>query len=192
MMKTSGYDEALSRLMAGGVGVLPTDTVYGLVARAADPAAVARLYALKSRDHKPGTVIAASVEQLVELGVPESALRRVERWWPASLSVVVPCGDNLAYLHAGLDSLPVRIPKDARVQEFLQQSGPLATSSANQPGEPPAVNIQEAWNYFGEPVDFYVDGGDLSGRAPSTIIRLNEDGVEILRQGAVNVDELAS
>src|SRR2546423_12351538 len=99
-MTTSVFtdDEATAILLRGGVGVMPTDTVYGLVARAEDPQAVARLYELKKREHKPGTVIAASVEQLIRLGVPEQHLRRVERWWPNPLSVEIPLGDNLAYL----------------------------------------------------------------------------------------------
>src|SRR5476649_23730 len=106
MMKTSDYHETISWLKSGAVGVMPTDTVYGLVARAADRKAVARLYALKHREHKPGTVIAASVEQLVELGLNEADLQVVRHLWPDSLSLIISAGDELTYLHQGLDSLP--------------------------------------------------------------------------------------
>jgi L-threonylcarbamoyladenylate synthase len=187
MKKTATSEEAIASLQAGGVGVLPTDTVYGLVARAADKAAVARLYALKRRERKPGTVVAASVEQLVELGLGEQELRLVEHLWPDSISLIISAGKQLSYLHMGLDSLAVRVPKDTRLREVLEQTGPLVTTSANPPGERGAVRVDEAWRYFGDEVDFYVDGGDLSGRQPSTIVRISEGQVEILRDGAVKL-----
>jgi L-threonylcarbamoyladenylate synthase len=188
MMTLCDDAAATARLLEGGVGVMPTDTVYGLVARAHDPAAVARLYALKKREHKPGTVIAASIEQLIALGVEERYLRRVEQWWPASLSVETPLGPHLAYMHQETGREGLRVVADERMRRILEQTGPLVTSSANQPGEPSSNTIEEAYAYFGETVDFYVDGGDLSGRAPSTLIALSEDGeITVIRAGAVNI-----
>ncbi len=171
----------------GSVGVLPTDTVYSLVARAADQAAVARLYEVKRRERKPGTLVAASIDQLVGLGLKRRYLQAVERYWPGAVSVVVPCPE-LDYLHQGLMSLAVRIPDDRQFRELLEQVGPLLTSSANQPGESPANTIAEAKAYFGDTVDFYEDGGDLTGRAPSTVIRMVDDAVEVLHEGAVNIN----
>src|SRR5262249_701078 len=152
----SMFDEALKYLQnPSAVGVIPTDTVYGLVARAADKAAVERLYKLKSREHKPGTIIAASIEQLVDLGIKRRYLKAVEQFWPGAVSVIIPCGPELEYLHQGLQSLAVRIPGDESVHDLLAQTGPLVTSSANQPGEPSANTIAEARQYFGDQVDFY-------------------------------------
>jgi tRNA threonylcarbamoyl adenosine modification protein (Sua5/YciO/YrdC/YwlC family) len=172
----------------GTIGVIPTDTVYGVVARAHDQAAVTRLYELKRREHKPGTLIAASVDQLVELGFKRRYLQAVERFWPGPVSVVVPCME-LAYLHQGVGSLAVRIPNNPELLRLLQSTGPLLTSSANQPGEPPANTAAEARAYFDDGVDFYEDGGDLSGAQPSTVIRVVDDAIEVLRQGAVHIDE---
>jgi L-threonylcarbamoyladenylate synthase len=187
--KIKTTEQAIELLLTGGVGVLPTDTVYGLVARAADPTAVARLYALKHREHKPGTLIAASVEQLVGLGIKKRYLTAVEQWWPNPLSVVIPTGEELGYLHLGLDSLAIRIPKDAAFIQTLERTGPLLSSSANHPGEQPADTVDEAYAFFGDSVDFYVDGGDLSGRPPSTVIRIVDDAIEVLRLGAVKISE---
>ncbi len=182
-------DEVIELLLGGGIGVMPTDTVYGLVARAADVAAVERFYAAKPRERKPGTVIAASVEQLVALGVTEERLRHVAEWWPASLSVIVETVEGMDYLHLGLGSLAVRVPADERVRSVLEQTGPLVTTSANLAGQPTAVDAEEAREYFGEAVDFYVAGERLEGRAPSTIVRVLADGgIEVLRRGAVAVD----
>jgi L-threonylcarbamoyladenylate synthase len=187
--KIKTTEQAIELLLTGGVGVLPTDTVYGLVARAADPTAVARLYVLKHREHKPGTLIAASVEQLVGLGIKKRYLTAVEQWWPNPLSVVIPTGEELGYLHLGLDSLAIRIPKDAAFIQTLERTGPLLSSSANHPGEQPADTVDEAYAFFGDSVDFYVDGGDLSGRPPSTVIRIVDDAIEVLRLGAVKISE---
>lgn len=169
----------------GVVAVIPTDTVYGVVVRAADPKAVAALYSLKNRDAKPGTLIAASINQLVELGFKRRYLTSVEQFWPGAVSVIIPCAD-LAYLHQGIGSLAVRIPDDPWLIELLNQTGPLQTSSANQPGEPPATTIQEARDYFGDEVAWYEDGG-IVNRPSSTVIRVIDDAIEVVRQGAVKL-----
>lgn len=184
----SSQDETLAAVIKNGaVGVLPTDTIYGLVATAGNTSAVARLYALKNREHKPGTVIAASIDQLVDLGIKRRYLTAVEQFWPGALSAIIPTGDGLDYLRQGILGLAMRIPADETLRQLLDQTGPLLTSSANQPSEPPANTIAEAQKYFGEQVDFYVDGGDLGGREPSTLIRIIDDAIEVIRQGAVKI-----
>lgn len=176
------WSTAVDQLLNRGVGVVPTDTVYGLVARASDPSAVARLYALKNRQAKPGTLVAASVEQLEKLGITSPHLARAATFWPGPVSVVIPLEDSLAYLHQGVGSLAIRIPKNPEFIAILTQTGPLQTTSANDPGAPTATTIQQAIDYFGSKVDFYVDGGDRAGRGSSTIVRLNDDGTtETLR-----------
>lgn len=181
--------EAVNRLkVRGTVGVLPTDTVYGLVCRAADEVAVSRLYELKKRENKPGTVIAASIEQLVDLGIKARYLKAVEQFWPNPISIVIPSHD-LAYIHLGKQSIAMRIPKNKELCKLLEQTGPLLTTSANLPGNPEATDVQQARSYFGDLPDFYADGGDLSGCKPSTVIRIVDDEIEILRQGAVTIDE---
>lgn len=172
----------------GTIAVIPTDTVYGVVARASDKAAVARLYALKDRHQKPGTLIAASIDQFVELGIPRRYLTAVEQFWPGAVSVVIPCGPELDYLELGQHSLAIRIPDNAALVALLQQTGPLLTSSANIPGQPTANTVAEAQKYFGNKIDYYKDDGDLSGHVPSTVIRMVDDAVEILREGAVSID----
>lgn len=178
--------QLVAAIKAGQVGVLPTDTIYGLVGSAANQAAVARLYGLKSREHKPGTVIAADIDQLVGLGVPRRYLKAVEQFWPNPISIEIP--HHIDYLSQQTGRQAFRIPKDPKVQALLKQTGPLITTSANPPGEPPANNLAEAQRYFGDQVDFYVDGGNLSNRPPSTIIRIIDDEIEIIRQGAVKID----
>lgn len=168
---------------------MPTDTIYGLVCSASDKQAVSRLYLLKSRKNKPGTVIAANIEQLVELGIKKRYLTAVEQFWPNPISLVLPVGHELDYLDQGKLSVAVRIPADEKILSFLTKSGPLLTTSANHPGKVPASNIAQAQSYFGDDVDFYVDGGDIIDHKPSTIIRIVDDAIEVLREGAVKINE---
>lgn len=183
------FDTVYDQLQTlGAVGVIPTDTVYGVVARTADPVAVDRLYKLKVREHKPGTVIAANLKQLEELGLKHRYLTAVEQFWPGAVSVVIPAADPaLAFIHQGQQAVAVRIPDDSELVKLLEKTGPLVTSSANRPGKPTATTIQQAKDSFDSQVDFYIDGGDLSGRQPSTIIRIIDDAIEILRPGAVKI-----
>lgn len=190
MVYTHLSNPAISQqLLSGAVAALPTDTVYGIVCAAANEAAVARLYKLKHREHKPGTVIAADVDQLVSLGLKKRYLSPISQYWPGAVSVIIPCGHELEYLHQGVGSLAVRVPDNSGLQALLRQTGPLLTSSANHPGQPPATTIEQARQYFGREVDFYVDGGDLSGHLPSTIIRIVDDAIEVIRAGAVTISE---
>jgi L-threonylcarbamoyladenylate synthase len=179
--------EVVELLKGGAVGVLPSDTVYGLMCRAQDEKAVKRLYALKSRDHKPGTLIAANINQLAELGIKLRYLKAVEQFWPGPVSVETP--HNVDYLNMSTGRQALRIPADVKLHTLLEQVGPLQTTSANAPGDPVSNTIAEAQACFGDSVDFYVDAGDLSGRPPSTIIRIVDDAIEVIREGAVKIDD---
>jgi tRNA threonylcarbamoyl adenosine modification protein (Sua5/YciO/YrdC/YwlC family) len=187
------HDPQLAPLyVTGAVGVIPTDTIYGLSASAHSPEAVDKLYKLKQREQKPGTVIAASVQQLRELGVAREYLDATAHLWPNPLSIELPVGVSLDYLGQGTGHCAFRVVADEEVRALLEQTGPLLTSSANHPGKSGANNIAEALAYFSDQVDFYVDGGERTGRPPSTVVRLRlpVDGtLDIIRVGAVTVTE---
>jgi L-threonylcarbamoyladenylate synthase len=185
------FDDAYKQLIkTGAIGVIPTDTVYGVVARAEDKVAVERLYKLKDRNNKPGTVIAASIEQLEDLGLKRRYLTAVEQFWPGAISVIIPSSNSeLNYLDLDKYSLAVRLPDHKELISLLKKTGPLLTSSANKPGEKTSANVKEAKAYFGDQVDFYVDGGDLSSNLASTIVRVLDDAVEVIRPGAVKIDQ---
>ena len=183
-------NEIINLIQNGAVGVLATDTVYGLVCNASIPAAVERLYAIKNREFKPGTVIAASIDQLVELGIPRRYLKPVEHFWPNPISVVVPVGLLHPEIHLGKGSIAVRIPNDTVLTDLLLQTGPLLTTSANKPGEPVAASINEARAYFGDTVDFYQDSGTITDHKPSTILRVVDDAIEVLREGDIHINEV--
>ena len=178
----------IKMLKAGAIGVIPTDTVYGLVAKAGKSEAIKRMYKVKERPSQPGTTIGASIEQFRQLGFPYAPLAAANRYWPASLSVVVDATDVATYLKIDRDSLPLRIPDSPQLLTLLASTGPLMTTSANHPGSPTATNIKQAMAYFGDSVDFYVNAGDLGERPPSTIIGFDDSGkIIVYRDGAVKL-----
>lgn len=181
--------DLIHMLQNGAVGVLPTDTLYGLVGRADNPEAVERMYALKHRERKPGTTIAANAEQLIELGIDRNLVVQAARYWPAPLSIIFPLNESLYHVHQGVAESPFRVVADEHLRMLLQQTGPLMTSSANMPGEPPAHDLREAQAYFGDHVDFYVDAGEMGKRQPSTIARITDKGLVVLRQGAAKIGD---
>ena len=175
--------EVIELLKSGAVGVIPTDTIYGVAARLSNQAAIERIYTIKNRDlnKRIGTTLISDPNQ-IEQYVSAHDLLAAQVYWPGPVSVEFKVGPVLAYAHRGFYTLAFRLPDSKLLQNVIQQTGPLATTSANFAGELPAVTMQDALGTFRENVDFYVDGGDLSGRKPSTIIRFNEQGeVETVR-----------
>ena len=177
-------EQVIEILQEGGVGVMLTDTLYGLVGSALASDTVERIYTLKKRDiNKPVIVLIPEVEDVERFGVvlSEELLEQLSSYWPGTYSIVLPAIDEeFEFLSRGTDTIAFRVPDDEELREILRETGPLVAPSANTEGNPPATNIEMAQKYFFELVDFYLDGGDVEGRA-STLIRINEDGVEILR-----------
>lgn len=171
--------EIIKVLQNNGVGVIPTDTVYGVVGRLLSPIAVQRIYEIKRRDpsKRVGTILIADITQ-IETFVPFKVAEKANQYWPGAVSVVLQLSDKLTYAHKGHNTLAFRIPKLPGLITLLKQTGPLATSSANTEGQPPATTLAQAKAYFGEQPDFYVDGGDLSSHKPSRIIEILADGTE--------------
>lgn len=178
--------ELINILSTGGVAVIPTDTVYGICGAAANKKSVERLYQLKNRESKPGTIIASSIDKLVELGIKRRYLKAVEQYWPGPISIEIP--HTVDYLSQSTGRQAFRIVADPALIKLLEKTGPLLTSSCNKPGKKPAGNITEAIEYFDDSVDAYVDGGDLSDRKSSTLIRVVDDAVEVIREGSVKLD----
>lgn len=176
MEKMFKSQDIINKFKSSNVVVLRTDTVYGLVVVANDPEAVRKLYEAKGREGKPGTIIAANVNQLVNLGLDEYQLKQANKYWPGPNSIIVKASKELEYLHLGLDSLAVRIPDNKKLIELLLQSGPLATTSANLPGQPVAKDITEAKQIFGKKVSLYVNGGFVDNPTPSNIYILDPNG----------------
>ncbi|MFH1192712.1 MAG: L-threonylcarbamoyladenylate synthase [Candidatus Jorgensenbacteria bacterium] len=158
----------------GGVGVLPTDTIYGLVGSALSQKTVERIYRIRRRNpKKPVIVLIAALADLRRFGVKPAPRVKVflKKIWPGPYSVVLSCPHKkFAYLHRGTETLAFRLPEPKWLRELLRATGPLVAPSANPEGKPPAKNIAEAKKYFGEKADFYMHG--VTHGAPSTLLEV--------------------
>jgi len=181
----------IKALKAGAIGILPTDTLYGIVGSALNPETVQKIYDLRKRaPQKPMIILISSIEDLELFGIPvdDKSRKILEKLWPNPVSIVLPCNkDSLEYLDRGTNSLAFRMPKNENLLNILKETGPLVAPSANFEGQKPAETIEEAKKYFGDSVDMYVDAGRLQS-SPSTIIEFKDGEINILRQGAFQID----
>jgi len=190
--KTLRSKTLTKQILAGGVGVVPTDTLYGLVGSALSPGIVERIYKLRRRDiKKPMIILISGMGDLKKFGIQPNQYTKkwLKRYWPGAVSVVLKCrGKKWTYLHRGGETLAFRRPKHISLIKLLKQTGPLVAPSANWAGEPQAETVRAAQKYFGGGVDFYVDVGKLAGK-PSTLVRLDERGrPTVLRKGNVRIE----
>jgi L-threonylcarbamoyladenylate synthase len=186
-------DKAAAVLRNGGVVVMPTDTLYGVLGSALRPSVVTRIYRLRRRNpKKPMIILIADPREVRRFGVPiDARMRRMFRkYWPGKVSMVlrikrwrpgIQSKDKSRYLHRGTGTVAFRVPKPKWLRELLQKTGPLVAPSANFEGDPPARTVREARRYFGTAVDYYLDGGRRAGKA-STILAFRGNTAVILRK----------
>ncbi len=171
--------QIIEKIKQGKVGVIPTDTLYGLVGSAFSKEAVEKIYHLKQRDPKKAFIILiGSIKDLALFGI--SSENKLLKNWPEKTSIILPCDKKeFFYLHRGLNSLAFRLPKKESLVDFLKKTGPLVAPSCNKEKENPAKTIKEAKQYFPH-LDFYINGGELKER-PSKLIKLENNKVIIIR-----------
>jgi len=184
----SQLEQASGALDAGHAVVIPTDTVYGLAARPDRANAVARIFEVKGRPAtKPLPILAPGLDALDGLVLLDDRVRRLaEHFWPGPLTIVLPRAHGFTVDLGGVgDTLGVRIPSCDIALQLLVETGPLAVTSANRSGEPPATSVEEARRALGEAVPVYVDGGTREG-LPSSVVSLAR-GVKLVREGAISL-----
>lgn len=188
----SEWDVVCEALNADDVVILPTETVYGLAARASSNLAVEKIYAIKGRDfNKPLAVCVKDIAQAEQLVSFDPMARDLaEKYWPGSLTLVLDAADNIQIDPRalgnveGVKTIALRCP-DADWVEYLEY--PLALTSANRSGEPDSVRYNQAL----AALDGNISTGmaatrPLSG-APSTIVRVSDGKMTLLRQGELDI-----
>jgi tRNA threonylcarbamoyl adenosine modification protein (Sua5/YciO/YrdC/YwlC family) len=188
--------QARQAIGRGELVVLPTDTVYGVAADAFDPKAVMRLLEAKGRGRQsPPPVLVAGLTTLRALvaEVPEPIERLVEEFWPGGLTIVLPSQPSLTWdLGETRGTVAVRMPAHRIALELLEETGPLAVSSANLTGRAAAIAAEDARDMLGDNVAVYLDGGISETGIASTIIDATslvggaDPIVRVLREGAVD------
>ena len=183
-------------LCESGLAVFPTDTVYGIATLAQDEKAVGRLFAAKGRDFRAALpVMVAALDNLTSVALPLPGLDTLaERFWPGPLTIVLPKTPSLPPLvTGGGNTVGVRIPDHPFVLELLRTVGlPLAVTSANLSGQPPAMTALEALAQLDGRVHLIVDGGRAPGGVPSTVIDLTTRPPRVLRAGPIPAADLSA
>lgn len=182
----SDWLKAIKILKNDGVVVLPTDTLYGLCAGAFNKKAIEKIYKIKERDKsKPLIVLISSIGQLKDFNIKGDFTKIFQ----PKVSILLECkSPKLKYIHRGTGEIAFRFisKRNKNLYKLITKVGPIVAPSANRESNNPAENIKEAKEYFGEKVDCYVDVGKKVGE-PSTLIRIKNGEVEILRQGKVKI-----
>ena len=190
--------DAARLLRAGGLVAVPTETVYGLAARADSEAAVAAIYRAKGRpDVNPLIVHVAGLEQAERLArLDARASRLAEHFWPGALTLVVPCRSDAVLapaVTAGLPTVALRCPAHPVMQALLRQTGlPLAAPSANRSGGVSPTSAAHVAASLGAKADLILDGGPCATGIESTIVALREGGGwQVLRPGPLSEAQIS-
>lgn len=187
--------------------VIPTDTVYGIASVPFEPAAVQRLQGAKGRseDFPPPVLVSgvAALDSLLErpaiFGAPaplyEAARRLATAFWPGPLTIIARANPRLGWnLGKTGGTIALRQPDHPVALQILEATGPLAVTSANRHGAPPATDISAATAYFWDKVAVYVDAGESPSGQPSTIVNLTKFDAAgqpvIARAGAITAAEI--
>ncbi|MGH8824450.1 MAG: L-threonylcarbamoyladenylate synthase [Jiangellaceae bacterium] len=189
-----GIAAAVRAVRRGSLVVLPTDTVYGLGCDAFNAEAVTALLAAKGRGRDlPVPVLVGSVSMLsgvsAQTGGVVSTL--VEAFWPGGLTLVCRQQPSLRWdLGDAGGTVAIRMPLHPVAIEVLGETGPMAVSSANRSGLPPARSGEQARDQLGEAVAVYLDSDPTDDDVPSTIVDVTGPAPRVLRAGTVSLDSL--
>ncbi len=193
--RSHAITSAAAAVKNGGLVVLPTDTVYGVGADAFSSTAVAALLAAKGRGRDmPVPVLVGSWRTIdgLALSVSTSMRNLIRAFWPGALSLVVRQAPSVQWdLGDARGTVMLRMPLHPVALELLREVGPMAVSSANISGRPPAVDAENAREQLGDLVDVYLDGGPSARQAASTILDLTAPEPRILRSGPVSAERIA-
>lgn len=182
-------------LLQGGVVMVPTDTVYGLICDIDNPQAVSRIYQLKKRDsQKPLPVLVNGFHQVLALSdsIPDGTETLCKTYWPGALTIIVPCSQApYAAITCGTGKIGLRMPQSQLVTRLIEQLGrPVASTSANYSDEPPCIDFKSLPQDFLTEIDLIVDGGIIGSGIPSTVVDLTTEPPRILREGNIQSDDI--
>ena len=188
-------ERAADTILDGGIIAIPTDTVYGLACDSTNVRAVKKLYELKGRDDtKPIAVLIDSMRTLSHLvqRIPKDVEMMLEELWPGALTVVFPKPVSMLSAVSSGPSIGIRIPDCVITLGVISMlARPLAVTSANPSGQPPATNAAMVEKYFGSKIDMILDNGRTEAEVVSTVLSVIEEPYIILREGALSLETLS-
>jgi L-threonylcarbamoyladenylate synthase len=197
--KTRAHDpkkilEIARGLRAGAVAIFPTETVYGLGTSAFATLGIQKIYRLKGRHwRKPLAILVPTLEAALPLveEIPPEARRLAKAYCPGPLTFVLKASDLGRMVTGGVETIGVRVPDHPIALALLRAVQiPLATTSVNRSGDPPAVSGRRAAQIFGKEVEWFLEGGVCRVKAPSSVVDFSHYPFTVAREGAVSKKEL--
>lgn len=201
-MKTTIYDwknkidenelkNTIDVINNGGIVIFPTDTVYGIASNIDDEKAISNLFELKGRnDNKPICVLTSSVNKIEKVAyIKNKELELITKYMPGALTIILDKKEDISNrLTSNLQTIGVRIPNNEIALNILKYiEKPLATTSANLSGNQPATKLEELVDEFNGKVDIIIDGGITDLKQSSTIIKVENNEIKVLREGTVKI-----
>lgn len=181
-----------NKIIDGGIGVIPTDTVYGLVCDALNIDSVDKIYKLKKRDYnKPLVILISNIEMLKRCvkNINELEFDIINRYWPGELTIVFKKSNYIPDIVAGgTDEIAIRMPNNIELIELINSiDRPLVATSANVSSKETITNIEMLEDSIKNNIDFIIDGGNINNNA-STIIKVIDNKIKVYREGNISKD----
>jgi L-threonylcarbamoyladenylate synthase len=185
---------AKNEILKGEVVAIPTETVYGLAANAFNPDAIRKIFEVKGRPQdNPLIVHISDMEMLSQVAsqVSQTAKKLANAFWGGPLTMILPKSEQIPYeVTAGLETVGVRMPSHPAAQAFIRACGvPLAAPSANLSGKPSPTTATHVYHDLNGKIDCILDGGECEVGVESTVVKVGDDCVEILRPGKITIDD---
>lgn len=184
---------AVEDLHLGNLVVYPTETVYGIGADIYNQVAVKNLFLAKKRPFDMALSVAVSDKKMMEqvAVLNENADKLIKEFLPGPLTIIIEKQQDVSDLvTASSNKVGIRIPDHPIARELARRNGPIIATSANLHSHPDAVNINMAIDDLGTAVSTYLDAGPSPSGKPSTIVWLNKDEFEIIRQGIITKEQI--
>lgn len=188
--------EPAEAIKEGNLVLMPTETVYGLGANALDPIAVKNIFVAKGRESDNPLIVHISdilmlKELIQEVGEVEQKL--IDEFWPGPLTIIFKKKEIVpSIVTAGLDTVGIRMPSNIIARKLIEYSGvPIAAPSANISGKPSGTNIEDIINEFDGKVEYIIDGGSVDIGLESTVVKVVDGIVHVLRPGKITAEEIS-
>lgn len=179
----------------GGIVIFPTETVYGIGTNGLDKEAIKKLYEVKQRPlNKPISLLVSNIEMVNQVAKNISKLeyKIMQNFFPGPLTIILEKKDIVPdILTANTNTVGIRMPSGEIARKLIEYAGvPIATPSANISGKPSGTNIKDIQKDFEGKVDYFIDNGESKLGIPSTIVRVINNEVHILRHGSISKEEI--
>lgn len=185
--------EIVEVIKSGGVVIMPTDTIYGIIADATNECAIQRVYEMKKRnENKPMLMLVSSIEMLEKYvsSINDIERKLIDELWPGALTIIFGKRNVSDLLTGGLDTVGIRFPDNKLLIDIMNELNvPLLSTSVNVSGDESATCINNINKLILDNVDYVYDIGECKGE-PSTIVVVNDNELKVLREGVIKSNEI--